>query len=114
VGIFFPWVKIGDEIASAIQYRKTTEAALADANANYAKAAQYSAQLDAQANQFGAMANLVGQLAAGVQALCNAMNFVAADLNNQAHFATLTTPQTALLFLTALKGSLANLALEAS
>jgi Bacillus haemolytic enterotoxin (HBL) len=113
-GSIFPLVKIGDEIASLIQYQKTTEAALADANAKYAQAAQVSAQLDVQANQFGAMASLVGQLADGVQSLSNAMNFVAADLNNQASFANLTTQQNAVLFLTALKTSLANLVVEAS
>jgi hypothetical protein len=114
VGIFFPLVKLGDEIASLIQYRKSTEGALSDASRQAAEAAHETASLDALANQFGALEALMGQLVGGVQYLANAMSFVTATLTDEAGFVALTTPVTAGLFLRALETSVGHLAQEAA
>jgi phage-related protein len=113
VGAFVWLVKIGDEIASAIQYRQSTEGALAEAAQKLHNAQVDFGALETMVQVFGTLAGLVNQLTGSVQNLANAMTFFTGALTNQEQFAAITTPETETLFLTALRSSLAGLEQEA-
>jgi hypothetical protein len=113
VGAFIWLVKIGDEIASAIQYRSSTEEALANAAGELQRAQLEFGALETAIQLFGTLGGLVSQLTGSVQNLANAMSFFTGTLTNQQQFAAITTPETATLFLTALRSSLAGLEQEA-
>jgi hypothetical protein len=113
VGAFIWLVKIGDEIASAIQYRSSTEEALANAARELQQAELEFGALETSIQLFGTLGGLVNQLTGSVQNLANAMSFFTGTLTNQEQFAAITTPETARLFLTALRSSLDALELEA-
>jgi hypothetical protein len=106
VGAFIWLVKIADEIASAIQYRSSTEAALANAAQELHNAQLDLGNLETTVQLFGTLGGLVGQLTGSVQNLANAMSFFTGTLSNQEQFAAIATSETATLFLNALRSSL--------
>ena len=112
VGIFVVLVKVADEIAAAIQYRSSTEAALVNAAQELQKAQLELGAVETAIQLFGTLGGLVSQLTLSVQNLANAMSFFIGALTNQEQFAAITTPETATLFLTALRSSLDGLEQE--
>jgi hypothetical protein len=109
VGSFIWLVKIGDEIVSAIQSGQSTEGALASAAQELQNAQLDLGNLETTVQLFDTLGGLVGQLTGSVQNLANAMSFFLGTLTNQEQFAAIATPETATLFLTALRSSLDGL-----
>jgi len=101
---FAPWA--GGEIASEIQYGKSTEEALAEASRNLAQLTAQAQALQAAINACKMLATALEQLAAAVQGLANAVSLVRADLADGSVEAAVATPTTLKLFLIALTSSL--------
>ncbi len=112
VGAIFPLVKIADEIASLIQYQKSTEAALQEAQQSVAMAEQQAHSMDGAVAQLGNLMSVLQTLVGGIQNVANALSVVNGRLTSEDHFAAITTPPTAVLMLTALKSSLDVLSSE--
>jgi hypothetical protein len=106
VGAIFPLVKVADEIASLIQYQKSTEAALQEAQQSVASAEQQVQSLDGAVAQLGGLMGVLETLVGGIQNVANALSVVNGRLASEDHFAAITMPATALLMLNALKSSL--------
>jgi hypothetical protein len=101
---FAPWA--GGEIASEIQYGKSTEEALAEANQKLAQVAAQAQALQAAVNACKMLATALEQLASAVQSLANAVSLVRADLADDSVQAAVATPTTLKLFLIALSSGL--------
>jgi hypothetical protein len=103
LSIFFPLpVLIGGEIASAIQYGKTTEGALEEANQQIADLTARAHSLGAAANACTLLSSALDQLGSAVQNLANALSLIRGDLNDDAVRAAIADSTTLRLFLISL------------
>lgn len=107
IGTFIPFVPwAGGEIASEIQYGKSTEEALAEASNNLARVAAQAQALQAAINACKMLATALEQLAAALQGLANSVSLVRADLANDSVEAAVANQTTLKLFLIALSSSI--------
>ena len=110
LSIFFgPLAIAGSELASAIQYGESTEAALNEANEHLAQVAAQAHALQAAVDACNLLSSASGQLSSAVQNLANALSLIRADLTDDAVRAATATPVTLRLFLAALRSAMSVL-----
>jgi hypothetical protein len=103
---FIPVAWLGGEVASEIQYGKTTEAALAEASQQLAALAGQAQALQAAISACGLLSSALEQLSGTLQGLANAVSLVRADLADDAVRAAVATPVTLRLYLASLSAGL--------
>lgn len=107
LSIFFgPLAIAGSELASAIQYGKSTEAALSEATEHLSQVAAQAHALQAAVDACNLLSAANGQLGSAVQNLANSLTLIRADLTDDAIRAAAATPVTLRLFLVALKSAM--------
>ncbi|MEE1821638.1 hypothetical protein PUR61_05420 [Streptomyces sp. BE20] len=109
VGILIPLVKIADEIAGAVQYGETTEAAIGRADAQIARLNSEAQELGSVTVACTALGSALDQLAPALQNLANATALVGGHLTNDAARAAAATPTTLKLYLASLTTAMAVL-----
>lgn len=103
VGIFVPFVpKAASEIASEIQYGKSTEAALNEAEHELATVGTRAQSLQSVINAGSQLSGTLGHLTTASQNLSNAASLLSADLTNDAAKAAAADTATMVLFLQSL------------
>lgn len=100
---FGPLAWAGSELASAIQYGKSTEAAYADATRNLAEVSAQAQALQAAIDACSLLGSAAGGLGSAVQNVANALSLVQADLADDALRAAAANAQTLRLFLISLR-----------
>ena len=106
---FGPLAWAGSELASAIQYGKSTEAALEETNKNLADLSGQAHALEAAVNACALLSSAAGQLAAAVQNVANALNLITGDLSDDEIAASAANAVTLRLFLISLQSAMTTL-----
>ncbi|MEV6909756.1 hypothetical protein [Amycolatopsis sp. NPDC051071] len=107
IGTFIPFVpQAAGEIASQIQYGKSTEEALAQADHELKSVGLQAHNLQTVIGASKELGAAIGQLTTATQNLNNVTSLLSADLAGEAAIATAADPAAATLFLKSLSGSL--------